>query len=148
MPRILGIDPGGTTGYCLAETEAIGAGPVSILDVGEVKEKFFFDWLDSWTNSFSTGITHVVCEDFIARPTFVSGRWTELPVAKQVGAIAYRAHQLNCIYVVLQPSDKPTGYKAAGLKYVKGKQGTHIQDATAHAMYVAKLGFKPSQRKG
>jgi len=146
VPRILGVDPGGTTGFCLVESEAIGR-PTGhrIIAVGEILSNDFFYWLQQWD---SQELTHVVCEDWIQRPDMASGRWTPQSVAKQVGAISYRAFDLNCLYIELQPSDKPTGYKAAGLRYIKGKRGTHIEDATAHALFVAKLGFKPSQRKG
>lgn len=146
MPRILGLDPGGTTGFCLVESEAIGR-PTghSIVDAGEIKRDQFFPWLQAWK---TFDLTHVVCEDWIQRPDMASGRWTPQDVAKQVGAISYRAFSLDCIYIELQPSDKPEGYRAAKMKYVKGKKGTHISDATAHALFVAKLGFRPSQRKG
>lgn len=141
---ILGIDPGGTTGFCIVSKNGNDNSTVAPISVGEIKQDKFNAWLDSWD---ILNLTHIVCEDFIARPGLTNGKWTSLPVAKQVGAISYRAHQLGVTYIELQPSDKPVGYKAAGLQYVKGKKGTHIHDATAHAFYVAKLGFKPTQRR-
>jgi hypothetical protein len=39
--------------------------------------------------------------------------------------------------VMQSPAIKPTGYGFANLKYVRGKQGVHIQDAVAHGMYYA-----------
>ena len=141
--RFIGIDPGGTTGYCILDKDP-ETKKIVIQDVGEVKSNSFYTWLDSWGTK---GLQVVVCEDFIARPNLTDGRWTEMPVPEQKGAIAYRSHQLGCRFVVLQPSDKPMGYKAANLPYHPGKKGTHMQDASAHAFYAAKLGYTKSQRK-
>jgi hypothetical protein len=47
-----------------------------------------------------------------------------------------------------QPSIKPVGYAFAGMKYLAGKQGTHWQDALAHAVYYAvkQLGAHPVRK--
>ncbi len=40
------------------------------------------------------------------------------------------------IEMILQGADtKPVGYGMAGLKYVKGKGGMHMNDAIAHGSY-------------
>jgi hypothetical protein len=140
--RVLGIDPGGTTGYCLLNADRV-QNSYRIEDMGEVKSEQFYDWLDNWP---TLAPTVIVCEDWKQRPKF-DGLWTDQPVAEQKGAIAYRTHQLCLPFIVLQPADKPKGYRCANLTYKQGKKGTHIEDACAHAFYVAKLGYTKNQRK-
>lgn len=145
--RVLGIDPGahpdpkvvGMTGFALIEK--IEGKPV-LQEWGEIDEDSFLDWVIRWDQY---KLTTVVCEDFIARPAFTGGRWTPLPVAKQVGVCMLRARQLGCTYIELQPADKPAGYLASKQKYVKGKKGTHKEDALAHACYVAVVGANKNQ---
>lgn len=149
---VLGVDPGGTTGACL-----VGYDPKTkqthgkILD--EIAESDFLKWVDSWhkpDSPWTPGI--VACEDFILRPAQYQGKeriafesqWTELPVAKQIGAIQLKCFQLGIRCIMQQPSIKPVGYANAGLNYKKGsrREGIHMQDAAAHAYYLIKNGTK------
>lgn len=136
---ILGVDPGGTIGtaYLLADKEGC-----SWRLAEQVKDSNLFSWLDH-TEKPDT----VVVEDFIARPTLTDGRWTQLPVAKQIGAIEYWAHINKIRFILQQPSCKPVGYAKAGLEYKKGKQGVHMMDAMAHAaFYASKIGYQTRER--
>lgn len=154
MIRILGVDPGGTgksndswLGWACVDTPKFQSNEAAISKVGQIKAWDLHDWLENWIFDFP-GLTHVVCEDYIQRPDMSEGKWTPQDIAKQIGAISYRCKQLKLHYFEFQPSDKPNGYRAAGLTYVKGKKGTHIFDATAHAMLLAKCGAPASKRKG
>jgi len=137
--RILGIDPGDKTGYCLIERK-----PLDLIDRGVIENEDFNKWLLTWED-LELGI--VVCEDWIKRPDFESGRWATMGTAKKVGACGWRAFELGVTYVELQASDKPEGYKAAKLPYKPGKKGTHAEDASAHAFYVAVHGFTAKQKR-
>ena len=143
--KILGIDPGNTLGFCLVDKRENSFEKVAVGEIRAADTEKFHQWLDLWATI--DGLRIVVCEDFIARPEYTDGRWTKLDTAKQVGSIERTAHNLGCIFVEIQPAMKPDGYRAAKLKYIKGKKGTHKEDATAHAYYVAKLGYLPSWRK-
>lgn len=144
----IGIDPGGTTGY--AWVRLVGTKLV-LIEAGSVAESGFFDWLDSWADKVlqlpaldTDERIFVACEDFIKRPDKGNNDWLELPVAKQIGAAQYRAHQLSWRCVIQQPSCKPMGYKLAGLPYTPGKAGMHIADAQAHAAYFLRNGAPQS----
>ncbi len=138
--HILGVDPGGTTG--LARLHVGEEGPWWQI-AEQVRDKEMFSWLDH-----AELPDVVVVEDFIARPKLTDGRWTELPTAKLIGAIEYWAHTKGVRFILQQPSCKPVGYAKAGLEYKKGKQGTHMQDAMAHAaFYASKIGYQTRERK-
>lgn len=137
--RILGIDPGDKTGAVLLDSE----GP-SVLRVETIEAKNFNSWLDTWNQTDSPWLVDIVAiEDFIARPSFTDGRWTELPVAKLIGRVEFRCHQLKIRCVVQQPSIKPVGYRFAGLAYPPKKNPMiHVLDATAHAYFLLRNGYK------
>lgn len=135
--KILGIDPGGTTGFGLVHAPGV------IQEIGEVEKEEFLSWVNSWTDDLFDA---VACEDFIARPKLTDGRWTELPVAKQIGAIQLRCFQLGKPCIMQQPSIKPVGYKLAKIKYTPGKRGLHIYDGVAHAFHLLRLGYRASQK--
>ena len=79
--KILGIDPGGTTGVALISPEK-GEPGYKIIKMGELKAG---EWLERMLAFITSGeINQVVLEDFVARPNLTDGRWTELPVAKQI----------------------------------------------------------------
>jgi hypothetical protein len=139
LMRILGIDPGDRTGYCLIERK-----PLDLIDRGIIQKEDFNKWLLSWAD-MNLGI--VVCEDWIKRPDFEEGRWAKMDTPEKVGACGWRAFELGVTFVKLQPSLKPEGYKAAKLPYRKGKHGKDDEDAAAHAFYVAVHGFTPAQKK-
>lgn len=140
--KILGVDPGGTTGYFLANF--LNQKDVELIRMEAVSEGKFFQWVDL-LGMPPLEFDIMALEDFIARPSFTDGRWTELPVAKQIGALQYRCHQLGKPCVMQQPIIKPTGYALLGMKYVKGKKNMHMQDAAAHAYFLHRKGYTKEQ---
>lgn len=132
--RILGIDPGGTTGWAILEDDQ----PV---EIGTVKSPDFYKQMPE---ILAKNIDVCVTEDFIIRPEW-GNRWKKTDTPKMIGAIRLICEEMNLRFVLQQPSIKPVGYGWAGMVYVKGKKGTHIQDAIAHARYFyGKEGSKAS----
>ncbi len=149
--KILGLDPGGTTGWALVER--LGPREILTLQMGEVKEPDFYEFLENWTLLLEPK-SLVVVEEFTARPGFTDGRWTKLPVAELVGMCRLRTKQLDCHLIKTQPSMLNIGYKAAGLTRKKskntGKNAVYrgdAFDATAHAWYVATRGFTSAMKE-
>ena len=124
--KILGIDPGKTSGWALLE-DALP------LKMGEWKETEFATELHSLCKAESPDV--LVIEDFVFRPGFKEGKWKTTEVSKLIGEARTIAKIEQIEYVEQAPAIKPVGYGMAGLKYVKGKRGTHMQDAIAHATY-------------
>ena len=134
MINILGIDPGKTTGLV-------------VLLIDEEKKKATLD--KAWTSTDLTGIEYnddlkladyIIVEDFKVRPGKAKGGsfdWSPMETPKLIGSIQTLAALLGKKVVLQQPTIKPMGYGFAHILYVKGKPGTHIQDAAAHAMYFA-----------
>lgn len=124
--KILGLDPGGTTGWALLEDSRV-------LRMGEWKEKVFKDKLIAFLRDSPVDV--IVCEDFVFRPGFKEGKWKTAEVPKMIGVVELAAQMFECKFIVQAPSIKPVGYGMAGLKYTKGKAGMHMYDAAAHATY-------------
>jgi len=132
--KILGIDPGKTTGLAMIEINPETKKPRLIearacMDVSGIE---YNDWLKE--------ADHIVVEDFKVRPQKAergSFNWSQMETPKIIGSIQTLAKLLGKTIVLQQPSVKPMGYGYAHMVYVKGKQGTHIQDAAAHAMFFA-----------
>lgn len=134
MINILGIDPGKTTG-------------LAVLLINEETKKATLD--KAWTSSDVTAIDYnddlkladfIVVEDFKVRPNKAKGGsfdWSPMETPKIIGSIQTLAALLGKKVVLQQPTIKPMGYGFAHILYQKGKPGTHIQDAAAHAMYYA-----------
>jgi Holliday junction resolvasome RuvABC endonuclease subunit len=126
--KILGIDPGTTTGWALLENS-------TPLKMGEWKgKKAFEEGLASLLKEEQIDV--VVVEDFVFRPGFKENKWKKTDVAKQIGYIEAACKMLGIEFAKPQsPAIKPVGYGMSGMKYEKGKRGMHMQDAIAHAMY-------------
>jgi hypothetical protein len=132
--NILGIDPGKTTGLA-----------VIIIDPETKKARLNL----AETSSDLTAIEYrnlldeadiIVVEDFKVRPNKAktgSFDWSQMETPKIIGSIQTLAALIGKKVVLQQPTVKPMGYGFAHLEYKKGKPGTHIQDAAAHAMYYA-----------
>lgn len=151
MKRILGLDPGGTTGWSLVERKS--PREIKTLQMGEVKEPDIYAFLDTWPLLVGENDL-VVVEEFTARPNFTDGRWTKLPVAELVGMCRLRAKQLGCHLIKTQPSMLDIGYRSAGLTRHKSKNTSKNAiyrgdafDANAHAWYVATRGFTPAMKE-
>lgn len=134
MIRILGIDPGKTTG-------------LAVILINPETKKPTLD--NAWVSSDLTAIEYndelkladyIIVEDFKVRPKKAqsgSFDWSQMETPKIIGSIQTLAALLGKKVVLQQPTIKPMGYGFAQMKYVKGKPGTHIQDAAAHAVYYA-----------
>lgn len=146
--RILGLDPGTTTGWAVIEKAPDLKTRYRILAMGECLAPDYDEFLinalvhnivpTASSDSLFCPLDVVVVEDFIARPEFVRDKWTALPVAKQVGKVEILATYREIPVIVQQPRDKPAGYGFAfngKIPFVKGKKGMHMNDAIAHAVF-------------
>lgn len=124
--KILGLDPGKTTGWALLENS-------TPLKIGEWKESEFEEELIKLTDEEDIDV--LVIEDFVFRPGFKEGKWKTTEVPKLIGCARVVARIKNIEFVEQAPAIKPIGYGMAKLKYVKGKRGMHKFDAVAHATY-------------
>jgi len=130
--NILGIDPGRTTGLAVLIIENKKA----TLDAAWTSD----DLTAIEYNDFLKAADIIVVEDFKVRPGKAkagSFDWSQMETPKIIGSIQTLAALIGKSVVLQQPTIKPMGYGFAHMIYVKGKPGTHIQDAAAHAMYYA-----------
>lgn len=134
MIKILGIDPGISTGLAMIHVDD----KKMRLENAKVSEDQtamdYYDWIKE--------ADIVVVEDFLVRPkkaqqgAFDNSR---MITVKIIGAISTLA-RINGKEIVLQPSSiKPIGYGFAKMKYFPGKRAEHIHttDAAAHVAYYA-----------
>lgn len=83
----------------------------------------------------------IVCENYLIRPPHMTRgkqwthNWNKGSTMRIIGSLQTVAGLHDCQFELQEPSIKPVGYGWAGLNYVKGKQGTHIQDAAAHLAF-------------
>lgn len=144
---ILGIDPGHISGTALWDSTL----PPKSAQVAEIHADEYLSWILSigkGEHDWKPQI--IVIENYILRPEQFqnfSSKWIELPEAKQIGAAHFAAALLGVKCIEQEPAIKAAGYGFAGMKYVPGKRGTHMQDALAHACYLAKKGYDPSKMK-
>lgn len=133
--RVLGLDPGGTTGWSVAEVD-LDAKKFVWLKRGEVSHSEF----NRFIAKAIPKVDYVACEDFVIQ-TEVEGwnntrqKSNDLFVAKMVGRVQFACFTYSTALILYLPRDKPLGYKKAGLPYVKGKKGTHTWDSMAHAAH-------------
>lgn len=91
-----------------------------------------------WMRGRDPSLSAIICEDWRTRPKEESrhaGTWSEQIEARIIGIVMHEAWLRDIEFVLQQPSIKPIGYGNAGLKYIPGKKGTHMQDAVAHGSY-------------
>ena len=132
MTLILGVDPGKTTGLSLIE---VIEKKITLKMVRESRDETAVDWLDLLQEA-----DVVVLEDFLVRPKNArtgSFDWNDMVAPRVIGAVTALSQVLHKKLVKQQPSIKPIGFAWSNQRYVKGKKGTHVQDATAHAVYYA-----------
>lgn len=132
--RILGIDPGKTTGWAVIE---LADRTISPIDFGNTKDMQLIEIRP-----------HIEEADVIVYEgwrTFKkhaeSGRlnFQTVPAEQVIGSLKTLL-RLRSEQPILQENLsglKPVGWAWAGMKYVPGKKGMHWQDAFAHAVYYA-----------
>lgn len=157
--KVLGVDPGATTGLAIFDTEQ---GRFCFVDEKKLirtqgnKYIIFGSELMEWVQLMADEIRTeyrsfdaIACENFIQRPyraelrsgkttnalKFDQDLWVIQYTAKLVGVFTALATILDIPYVEQEPSIKPVGYGILGNRYVPGKPGTHILDAMAHAAF-------------
>ena len=132
--NILGIDPGKTTGLAVIivnpETKKARIDHAGVsMDVSAIE---YYDLLKA--------ADFIIVEDFKVRPNKAktgSFDWSQMETPKIIGSLQTLAALIGKKVILQQPTVKPMGYGFAHMTYVKGKPGTHFQDAAAHAMYYA-----------
>lgn len=129
--KILGLDPGGTTGWGMIEISSDPRPKINLINIGQVKNEE-----DLEPQIIEADLA--VIEYFRIRPDkkddFV---YKDLHASEAIGILKMlcRKHSTR---VEMQGSQiKPMGYGYSGMKYVKGKKGLHQQDGLCHAVYYA-----------
>ncbi len=142
LVKILGIDPGGTTGWARLEYDPVTK---KILpgQVGETKDTTALEIFEliKWADI-------VVMEDFKVRPDEArkgSFDYNSMIAPQVIGSINTLCQIASKTVVLQQPAVKPVAYGFANRKYVKGAKGQHRWDAQAHGVYylVKSLGALP-----
>lgn len=91
-------------------------------------------WLDE-----NNTLDVLIVENYRIRPEpMTKGRanvWSESHESQIIGGARMAASLFGFEIVIQEPDRKPAGYGYAGLQYVAGKKGTHMQDAVAHGAY-------------
>jgi len=133
MTQLIGIDPGKVTGWARISTD----GPViSLVEFGQTKDTTLVEIIDHLKAA-----DVVVYEGWWTRPDKSrtgAFDWKSMDAPQVIGSLLALCKVLEIPRIhKQQPSQKVPGYGFAGLKYVKGKQGTHWQDALAHAVFYA-----------
>ena len=130
--RILGIDPGGTTGLAIIH---INEKVLRLTYCGTSRDETLVDQEDLFKEA-----DIIVCEDWKTRPGMArTGAFDgdRMPATRVLGAAQTLARLSGKQFVLQAASIKPVGYGWSNQKYQKGKKGMHTQDAVAHAVYYA-----------
>lgn len=133
--KILGIDPGGTTGVGIiqmGEDKRLLPTYIGQLTKKDDKTKRLRDLILS--------VEVIVVENFLVRPGKAAQGafdWNSMDTSKEIGKIQTLCELEGKKCVLQEPSVKPVGYGWANMKYVPGKKGTHDKDALAHAVFYA-----------
>lgn len=128
--KILGLDPGATTGYALI---AINEKIPNISNAGECRDTTL-----SEIEPLFEQADIIVYETFLVDPKKAQkGAFnrSDMVAPRVIGVIQYLAKRYSKVLVAQSPALKPMGYGFANLKYVPKKPGMHTQDAVAHAIY-------------
>lgn len=130
--RILALDPGHTTGYCVI---TVNEKTAKLVNVGESKDMLLNDLDGEFGHP---DLTAIICEDFLIDPNKSRGGsfdQSRMPTIQTIGIVKLKAQQNQVKCVMQQNNIKPAGYGFAGLTYRRGARGVHQQDAIAHGMY-------------
>jgi len=143
--KLLGIDPGKTTGWATIEVEE---SEIKLGQFGNTSDQTLVELAD-WINWADI----IVYEGFWLRPDKArAGHFDwQVNVAEQaIGSLMTLCKLYQKSKVVKQlPAQKPPGYGFSGQAYKKGAKGKHWQDALAHVCFyaVTQLKARPVQRK-
>ena len=130
--KLVGIDPGGTTGWAIIYVEDK---KISLGLFGTTKDPQLLDIKEHLADA-----DIVIYEGFWIRPRMAhagSFDWSQMSTPQVIGSLLVLCRELGIQTIKQQPSQKVPGYGLAKMKYVKGKQGQHWQDALAHAVFYA-----------
>ena len=142
--KILGVDPGGTTGLAIIQIQDKKITPVWI---GQSKDQSTKEYVQQIIE-----VDVLVVEDWKTDPRKSQrGAFSYDPMitTRLIGKLELLAEQHGKKFVLQPNSIKPVGYGFSNQVYVPGKKGMHQQDALAHAVYYAVrvLGANPVRPK-
>jgi hypothetical protein len=129
--KILGLDPGKTTGLALIELDGRRIKPPEAY--GECKDETLLEIEHLFIEA-----DVIVVEDFKTRPNDArrgAFDWDQMIAPQVIGAAKALAKRHSKLFVLQQASLKPVAYGLSNQKYVPGKKGMHRQDALAHAVF-------------
>jgi hypothetical protein len=144
LVKIFAIDPGKTTGWANIEVKDK---EIQLGIFGITKDTTLVELIPNIKEA-----DVVIYEAWLTRPKHLQRGafdWDPMITPQVIGSLLTLCKALERpVPVRQQPSIKPVGYAFAGMKYVPGKQGTHWQDALAHAVFYAvkKLGALPVRK--
>lgn len=130
--KLLGVDPGKTTGLALVE---IVQNRPKLLATLESRSDTLLDILPMILEC-----DFVICESWQTRPNQArkgAFDWNVMEGPERIGSVRTLSVQAEKKFVLQPPSVKPIGFAWANQKYTPGKKGVHQQDAVAHAVYYA-----------
>jgi Holliday junction resolvasome RuvABC endonuclease subunit len=134
---IVGFDPGVSTGFAVISVTERKIKPLGLGVLGKSLDDI--EMLQE-AQRLIKGADHVVIENFKLRPDVAeAGRLNQndMPASQVIGKLKTLCGLAGVKYHLQMPSVKPVAYGLANLTYQKGRQGTHSQDAMAHAVYYA-----------
>lgn len=132
MRRVLGIDPGGTTGLALVE---FGDGSINVLVAAELSRVAAYQWIRHTLDDVDAPVLAVAVERYSI--TARTSKLTQQPDAlKVIGASESEAIHAGVQFFVEQASaDAKTAWTSERLKEHDLKViGGHARDALRHAM--------------
>ena len=130
--KLLGLDPGKTTGWALVSLEGRDLKPI---DFGHDKEPSMVD-----QTSHIKDADLVIIESFLVDPRYAKAgafNYDDMIAPQVIGSLKTLCKMLDTPYVLQPASVKPVGYGFLGKTYVKGKKNMHKWDALAHICYYA-----------
>lgn len=130
--KIMGIDPGKTTGIAIIDIEH---GKIRPIYFAECKDETLFD-----IQHLFGEVDLIVCEKFDIDPKFARAGKLDgdnMPAPRVIGAATLLAKMHKTRFELQSRTIKPVGYGLSNQLYQKGKAGMHNQDALAHAVFFA-----------
>lgn len=142
--KILGLDPGMTTGWAVAEVTETRSWGYRWVKTGDVKYKQF----NAFVYKAIGHVDLVVCEDFVIRTNVKSWNATRLTdnnleIKGMVGRVEAFCWLHKKPLVKYEAKEKRLGYTLNGMKYEPNskKQARHQHDAMAHVRLVMRRKF-------